>query len=250
LVAFGNLSETEFSKAVFKESAEIIKGFNLTPKELLSIEGPDRELDERQFYIQSVGHALAHALTWCNQLDLAIKFLSNYEYGKETGTNRADHLIYNVENYLIRLNSVYDRMLHLVNAAFHLCIHDEHVGHQVIVTNIHVTHRAAVPISLKRIKKFLSKYEQARHSIIHRTSLLDKKLRRIEMFYLPGLPGNDAQFGNAIKALRTRYLKEYFAEKKLEFSTVNKDLSLLIVLLFEHLNLEYARQLKRLALVP
>lgn len=77
-------------------------------------------MDEYEFYIRSVAFSLSHTLRWCEQLDLAIELLSNFDYSKKYAS-KADHFIYNVENYYIKINSVYDRILQLTNSIFHIC---------------------------------------------------------------------------------------------------------------------------------
>ena len=115
----------------------------------------DEDVDEYQFYVMRVGYCLAQIMTWVEQLDHAVYYLSDFSYKKqaqEEGINRAKHLIYNVENYLIRLHSVYDRALQLTNSVFHLGVSEESVGHSVIISNMKVA-RTDVKKLLKNLKK-------------------------------------------------------------------------------------------------
>ncbi len=112
---FTNLTDNKFVIEVLNDCRAFFTEIDFNPTDL---ELPEAVLDEFQYYVHKVGFYLVHTLTWCKQLDLAIEFLSNYDYSKKIEASRADHLIYNIENYLIRLNSVYDRILQIVNAAF------------------------------------------------------------------------------------------------------------------------------------
>ena len=144
------------------------------------------DVDEYQFYVMRVGYCLAQIMTWMEQLDHAVYYLSDYSYKKqaqEEGVNRAKHLIYNVENYLIRLHSVYDRALQLTNSVFHLGISEASVGHSVIVSNLKVA-RTDVKGYLKKLKKECEKRAQERHAIVHRESHREDRLRRLELFYM------------------------------------------------------------------
>ena len=162
---------------VLEEVRKLLPELKVKPS---AIEMPeDVVLDEQQYYVQKVGFFLVHTLAWCRQLDLAIEFLSNFDYSKKIGANRADHAIYNLENYLIRINSSYDRILQLVNAVFHLGVSEEHVGHAVIISNAKVQHRPKVVSKTKAIQKYLKDYAQARHTLIHKHSYLDVKMRRL-----------------------------------------------------------------------
>ncbi len=206
----------------------------------------DIDLDEYQYYVHKVGFYLVHTITWCKQLDLAIEFLSNFDYSKKINASRADHLIYNLENYLIRLNSVYDRVLQVVNAVFHLCISEENVGHSVIISNYKVQHRPEIVTAIKGVQKYLKDYAQARHTLIHKHSYMDVKLRKIELFYmnnLENLPHDDTWKKN-LKSFRSNYLRDFIAEKKDEFSNINTGLFKRLGELFDVLWEEYERQKK------
>ncbi len=211
----------------------------------MDIEGK-QSIDEHQFYLQRVGFCVAHTLTWCKQLNAANELLTNFDYSKKLGPSRADHLIYNIENYLIRLNSVYDRVLHLINAVFHLGINEEHVFHGNVISNYKVQHKPDVVSHTKAIKKYLDKYSQIRHTLIHKNSLMDDKLNRIELFYLDDFKGagwSDAKV-RKLKIFRANYLREYIVERKSEFSVINAELASLMNALFETLHKEYLHQRK------
>ena len=156
-----------------------------------------------------------------------------------------DHLIYNIENYLIRIKSVHDRILQLVNAVFHLCINEANVNHGVIVSNYKVQHRPEIHKSMKSISKYLNDHEQIRHTLIHRHSLIDKNLKKIEIFYLNNFEHiDDEEKVKAYKYVRSDHLKRYIADKKKEFNLINSSLFKLIDELFILLKPEYERQKK------
>lgn len=204
----------------------------------------DTEINEHQFYVQRVGFYVVHTIAWCQQLHMASEFLSNFDYSKKISASRADHLIYNVENYLIRLNSVYDRVLQLVNAVFHLCIGEENISHGVVVGNYRVQHDSDALKKIKAIRKYLEDYAQDRHTLVHKHSLLDVKLRRIERMYVHDLRGADQndEHVKLFKIRRAAYLRDYVVEKKDEFVKINLGLVDLIDQLFDVLHGEYGRQ--------
>ncbi|WP_213909581.1 Cthe_2314 family HEPN domain-containing protein [Stutzerimonas nitrititolerans] len=235
---YTSLTESEFSQAVFRDTRESMKN---SQKSTLIPE--DAEVDEYQFYLQGVGFHLAHALTWMRQLELAVELLTNYDYSKRISASRADHLIYNIENYLIRLNSTYDRLLQLTNAVFHLCISEEHVSHSVIISNAKVQHCPDVVSNLKAVKKHLDKNAQERHTIIHKHSLLDEKLRRVELLYHDEILEEMSDERKAhIKTFRANHLREYVIAKKTEFKQMNAQLAKLVATLFAPLLAEYLLQ--------
>lgn len=210
------------------------------------------DVDEYQFYVIRVGYCLAQIMTWVEQLDHAVYYLSDYSYRKqaqEEGINRARHLIYNVENYLIRLHSVYDRALQLTNSVFHLGISDESVGHSVIVSNMKVA-RTDVKGMLRKLKRECEKRAQERHAIVHRESHREDKLRRLELFYMfdreTWEQGNDDSSFDGLAHIRTQLMKEVVAEKKEEFIELNKSIFEAVESLFNGLHQEYLKERNRL----
>lgn len=208
-------------------------------------------LDELQFYVTRVGFSLSHTLGWAEQLQHAVHFMTDFGYGRkasEAGVKRSHHLLYNVENYLIRLQSVYDRCLQLTNAVFHLCISDEHVNHGVIVSNLHVE-RTNIPKLLKTVKKSIKSEEQERHTLIHKHSHMDPELRRIEMFYMHSKETWEGDkkmpFKNLVH-IRGQLVKKYTARRKAEFEALNIELGVGLAALFDGLLDEYDRQKARL----
>lgn len=239
-------SHTLFHK-VAEDAQNLLPEIDVKPSDIEMPEGV--VLGEQQYYIQKVGFFLAHTLAWCKQLDLAIEFISNFDYSKKITASRADHTIYNLENYLIRINSVYDRVLQLVNAVFHLGVSEEHVGHAAIISNAKVQHRPEIVAKIKAIQKYLKDYAQVRHTLIHKHSYQDAKMRRLEIFYMRDLESINAseEWKNKIRIFRAQYLKEFLAEKKDEFQEINNGLARILNELFIELTHEYQRQVAKLA---
>jgi hypothetical protein len=239
---FSELDKNPFLVSVLKDGEVAFSDIEVD--KLATVLPEDIELSEYQYYVQKVGFYLVNTISWCKQLDLAIELLSNFDYSKKEAS-RADHLIYNVENYLIRIKSVHDRVLQLVNAVFHLCINEANVNHGVIVSNYKVQHRPEILKAVKAISKYLSEHEQIRHTLIHRHSLIDKDLKKIELFYLNNFEHiDDEDQVKAYKYVRTEHLKKVLSEKKSEFREINSTLFTLINALFLELNSEYERQKK------
>lgn len=211
----------------------------------------DTTLDELQFYITRVGFSLSHTLGWLQQLHQAVHFMTDFHYGKKTtnaGVNKSHHLLYNVENYLIRMVSVYDRCLQLTNAVFHICMSDALVNHSVIVSNLHVS-RTRVPKLLKAVKKAIEDEEQERHKLIHRHSHMDPELRRIELLYMhtKGTWGTDRKHPyESLVHVRGQLVKKFTTRRKKEFEAINAKLVHALGSLFDGLLVEYRRQKDRL----
>ncbi len=112
-----NIANHDFVKTSFSNAVEITEKLQTGSIAKVEVEYV-RELDEYEFYIIEVGHKLAHLLNLCEQLVHAVLFLSAFtptKRMKEVGITRANHVQYNVENYLIRTQSFHDRVLKLTS---------------------------------------------------------------------------------------------------------------------------------------
>jgi hypothetical protein len=140
--------------------------------------------DEHEFYLLRVGKRWSVLLSHCEQLEHALLFMSNY---RETpsmiraGVNRTKHLRFHLEGYIIRTQTLFDLMLHLVDAVFHLTNGAEEVSRRVIENNIRVR-RTQIPGKLKPLKKKLDELRNARHEIVHRGGYQDPDLYRLELY--------------------------------------------------------------------
>lgn len=211
----------------------------------------EAEIDELQFYVTRVGFAVSHALTWVQQLHHAVHFMTEFKYSKKAsnaGVKKFHHLLYNVENYLIRLASAYDRCLQLTNAVFHLCMSEEQVNHGAIVSNLHVA-RAKLPGLLKAVRKAIKDEAQERHRLVHHHSLVDPELRRIELFYMQSKEtwGDGREFSfEKLVYVRGQMVKRFTVRRKKEFEAINAELVNALGPLFDGLLVEYRRQKSRL----
>ena len=244
-----NLMQHAFPVAVWKEVAPLQK-----QAEEQGFHEDFEQIDEYQFYIIRVGYSLAQLFTWVEQLDHAVFYLSDFSYDKKArqeGINRAKHLLYNIENYLIRLQSVYDRALQLTNNVFHLGIEESNIAHSVIVSNIKVA-RTDVKGLLKDLKKEVEKKAQERHAIVHRESHREEQLRRLELFYMFDKNSWDEKDTRTsfktLAHMRSQFLKTVVAEKKQEFSELNKAVFEKIEALLTGLHQHYDKERQRLRL--
>lgn len=243
------LHQHAFFSETSEEAIRIQQEVGLDPFDDGSVEPT---FDELQFYITRVGYSLAHTLTWVEQLQQAVYFLSDFGYTqrmKDDGIRRSHHLIYNVENYLVRLQSVYDRLLQLTNAVFHICTSDELVNHRLIVSNLRMA-RTKVPGLLKAVKNTIKHKTEDRHEIVHRHSYMEPELRRVELLYMHTKEtweagGNSIPYKN-LCYIRSQRMKKIIEAKKIEFLSINASLVSALEPLFTELHAQYKREKERL----
>jgi hypothetical protein len=202
---------------------------------------PEIKLDELEYYIHNVGFWTAHFSTWFHQLNIGVDLLSNFRYNNKRNTRRVDHLIYNVENYIIRFQSVQDKLLHIVSAVFHLTINERKVNLDSVMSNLKVV-RTEIPNKFKPIRRYLSTFQDDRNTIIHRHSYLEKELKRLELFYHP----TNNEIKGELKQFRTKALAKYVNDKKNDYFKQNKNLSSLVDDFLTELIPHYIKQRNRL----
>lgn len=190
--------------------------------------------NEYTYYIHRTGHLYAHLRHFLKQLDHSVHCLSPDSYTKNmelTGFTLADHLEYCVENYYIRIQSVYDRTLQLVNAVFNLGINEQSVTHTVIISNNKVE-RTTVKTKLRLLKRALRPTSDHRNNIIHRAGLREEKINSLN-FSMFGSKQFDTE--NPKKAESNVLYKSALSRKTEEFSQLNEQIADILHPLFDDL---------------
>lgn len=117
---------------------------------------------------------------------------------KKAGITRPDYLVFHIENYVIRTHMLYERILQLLNAVFHLLNDDGECTHDVIIGNLKVK-RTGLPTVMRALKKLLRKYAPVRNQVIHHTSYMDDAIRTLGIIHHrllgnPSLQQEDPEF--------------------------------------------------------
>ncbi len=226
-----DLINHDFSTIASKEAFSIFN--DVGEKDLFKAKvGFNRELNELENYLVGVGSCLAHLLSLCQQLQDAVNYLSSFTPSKrmkKTGITKHSYLHYNIENYIIRTQSLIDRILSLVTAVFHLRINPEKIFYNDII--IHpLIKDSAIEKPLRKLRKLLRKYQFKRNSIIHHGSYQEEKLRKLEAYTFlindenNPLKDNDPVLAKNLPNLTKELTKEIVNESMEEFSTFNQDL--------------------------
>jgi hypothetical protein len=241
--------EHRFVVRVFKESMEVLT-------ELHGSKTPpfDRNEDPlpnvHQYYILQVGNRIRNLVIWCRQLDQMVQYISNFSVSntmKRKGVTRHTYLAYHIENYIIRVASIYDRVLQLIDTVFHLCNDPQNCTNDVILNNLKVK-RTDVPSALRPLKKLLKEYRFPRNSIVHFEPYEDKLLRRLELYshFNKDSPELDASIAKNIPFIQREAANDLIREKKKEFALLNKSIASALSLFLNKLEAHYEINEKRL----
>lgn len=217
---------TELGKDVYENN-----GFKLEAKEKRL-----PTLDE--FYCFQLGWCLSHVMTAVQQLEHAVFYMSNFkmtEAMEKAGINRSSHLLWSIENYIVRTQTVYDRLLILIDRLFNLQNQTNRIDHESIVTNAHIS-RTKVPAALKRVKNTVKKYYHDRNTIMHESSYAEEELRRFEglSIYIAACKGIEASVEYVEEDLKYE-MKAYIGRRKRDFKKLNGSLIKAISELFDEM---------------
>jgi hypothetical protein len=233
--SYDSILKHPFVEDVFKKGMDINKeiavptGFKVGAKY-------KRDPYEEEFYSLQIGFCMAHLLTVIQQMEHTVHYMSNFsptEPMKKAGINRSTHLLWSVENYIVRTQTVYDRLLILVDRLFNIQNQGNRISHESIVTNMHIS-RTGIPKALKPIKSAVKKYYFDRNTIIHESSYLDDELRRIEAYAI--LSSNSDYDGEEVNHLKEELrwsVKDFLKNRKREYSRINKNICAAMASLFD-----------------
>lgn len=129
---------------------------------------------------------MAELLSLCEQISQVAAYLSRFTQNaatKRAGITRDKHILYHIENHLIRLHSAFDRCLLVVDAVFHLTNAPAALSQSVGSSNLKVK-RTTVGKKLKDIRRLLGPTIDTRNDVIHHHAYKEDKLRELEMFCL------------------------------------------------------------------
>lgn len=202
------------------------------------------DFSELEFYMHNTMFYTVHCLSLLSQLENSIEFLSSYNYKTKQKISRGNHLTYNVENYMIRVISITDRLLQMINAVFYLQVDERDVKVSTILKHKNLS-STEIPNHFRLLNIILKEYKDGRNSIVHRHSYIDKSLFRIEQFYHLEIEKRyfDKSSSEEIKNfknMRRALLRDFLSNIKSKFKKTNNKCFEITLLIFDELNKQYA----------
>ncbi len=206
-----------------------------------------RDPTQAEFYYITVGASLAHFLSTCQQLEHCVLYFSSFSPTakmKRAGIAKHSYLLYCIENYIIRTQSFYDRLLRFIDKVFCLYNPSRLISHELIIGNTHVKH-TKVPTKIKTLRKLIKGYYRDRNEIMHENQYLEDDLLRLEGYTILSTDSpykDDKYFKLRIKSLTRQIIKG----KTGEFTKVNKKIFITVAELFKTLSPLYDEKRKEL----
>lgn len=246
------LIDHPFSKKILKDSMEIRK--KLYESHIKLDVTPKRLPNKLEFYKLDVGFHISQLFSWCQQLVNNVYFLrakSPHSTLIKYKITSYDLLIYHIENYYIRIQSLYDRILNITNALFFLGNSPENINHKIIIENTFVK-QAKLDADLKKTNKIIRDYLGAkRNRIIHQEGYQDQKIRDLEFYclFLDGIniPDEDVKAKKYIPLEVKAIASEITNEKIEEFTGFNDKIFLEMNNLFSKYEKIYDNKINELS---
>jgi hypothetical protein len=194
-----------------------------------------------EYYCLSVARTLSHVLAICQQLEHSVLYFSSFsptQKMKKSGITKQSYLLYCIENYIVRTQSMYDRLLRLVDNVFELYNPSHMISHELIINNSHIKH-SSIPNKLKELRKVIKNYYFDRNMIIHEQQFLEDKLRELEGYTILSTSEGPLKGQQALIEEINYLARQVVKDKTKEFSKVNHDSFIIIGDIFNHMKKEY-----------
>ena len=121
-------------------------------------------------YMATVFKMAGEICTIVDQLYFSSKLLGGYRKDNVAKMSRYEHIIYALENFYLRITSLYDRALRLINEVFKLGLEPRDCRRSTIQNNRNVKGFSDVYHALVAIDNFCTRYSQLRNTIAHHST--------------------------------------------------------------------------------
>lgn len=200
---------------------------------------PTRPLKPHEAYTRHVLLAAGELVTTCSQVEQSVIFMSNFRSTpglKKHKILRLDHVLYHIENHLIRMVSSFDRALILTNEVFRLGNTPRNCKPHIILKNEYVKGTAAAA-SLKRMNKLIQPYREERNTVVHKQAYTHEDLHPLEAVYFLKKIGENPAPDHWTK----RETDEFVATKKQQMTDANAQLFECVCQLLTSLQSDFER---------
>ncbi|HOI33014.1 MAG TPA: Cthe_2314 family HEPN domain-containing protein [Bacteroidales bacterium] len=176
----------------------------------------------------------ASNITEClDQINHSIDMLSGYKSKKNSVMNRHDYIVFILENFYLRITSIFDRVLRFTNVVFEIGLPEKECKESTIIKNDKIK-GTTLSSSMKKLDKYIEKYRYSRNRIAHSESYNEKRLADIQGFYI-ALESENNKDLERYKFFYKRIADEFVQEKKSELKNVADELEILLREFFDEI---------------
>jgi hypothetical protein len=198
-------------------------------------------ITEEESYASEVFISIENIISCIDQLYFSVGMLSGYRASTTPNQmNRHDYIVFGIENYYLRLTSVYDRCLRLTNSIYYFGLPERQCNNNTIVKNSHIK-GTQIAIALKELDKFSDPFRYHRNTIAHNKSYSEKVLHDL---YLPYLLSENDEIYEQIHHLNKTKINRFVAEKKSEYRESVNNIEKLVNTYFDVVSPAFSNKLK------
>lgn len=185
--------------------------------------------------------SLSSVVTCIDQLHFSVDMLAGYRIqSTPERMNRYDYIVFGIENYYLRLTSVYDRCLRLGNIVFQLGLPERECRETTITKNAYIK-GTPVAQALKDMDKFTNPFRFHRNTVAHESTYSEGELDKLGSYYL--VAEEDQQF-EKYRHLYKQKTDKYVSDKKAEFQKHIEELERLAEAFFDAIQKVFEDRLK------
>lgn len=176
----------------------------------------------------------ANNITEClDQIHYSIEMLSGFKTKRGSLMNRHDYIVFILENFYLRITSIFDRILRFSNIVFEIGLPEKECKESTIIKNDKIKDTPLYAV-LKKLNAFIDKYRYPRNKIAHSESYNEKELADIQGFYIAIEFGNDQDL-EQYKGFYKRIADKYVVEKKNELNQITDELEKFLIDFFNEI---------------
>jgi hypothetical protein len=198
----------------------------------------DEELiaTKREHYAIETLSSISNVIICLDQLHFSVDMLSGFSNNKtHKSMNRYDYILYNIENFYLRLTSIYDRCLRLTNVVYQLGLPERQCNNNTVVKNDHLKN-TKIASDLKSLDIFSEPFRFHRNVIAHNATYSEEDLDRLgPLFYVVETDGDFKQYSHFLK----RKADNYISIKKDEFNIIINNVEDLVDPFFESIKEQF-----------
>lgn len=203
--------------------------------------GSDPSATRRESYAIETLLSVGNIISCIDQLHLSIDMLSGYRsVSTPEKLNRYDYIVFGIENYYVRLTSVFDRCLRSANVIFQLGLPERQCNNESIMKNAHIK-GTPIAIALIELDKFTGRFRSHRNTVAHQGTYSENELDQLGSYY--HVVEEDDSF-ERYRYLIKKKTDDFVAEKKLKFKDHLVQMENLVEIYFDAVRAAFEARLK------
>lgn len=203
--------------------------------------GNNPSASRKESYAIETFLSVGNVVSCIDQLHFSMDLLSGYRSSSTPDKmNRYDYIVFGIENYYLRLTSVFDRCLRLANVIFQLGLPERQCNNESIIKNSHVK-GTPVAKALTELDNFTGPFRFHRNTVAHQGTYSEKDLDQLGQYYL--LVEEDDSY-KRYRCLFKKKTDDFVDEKKAEFKDHLVNLENLVESYFDPVYTDFEVRLK------